>query len=162
MAPPAYLGSPPVSALTGQTTTVAVQQVIQLGMFSIITFAVELLLEAGLFRMLGTLLVQLIQGEGGGGGKCGRGVLGKGRGGGLLTPPHFTVHPRWLDGLLLPATHHTPTSDITPTYPPPTPPRAPPRLSPSLYIPPHPPTPPPRLCRILHLPLPHHRLLLHD
>ena len=46
----------------------AVQQVVQLGMFSIVTYAVELMLERGVVHMLATILIQLLQGEGCGGG----------------------------------------------------------------------------------------------
>ena len=52
-----------VSTLSGQPTSVAVQQVIQIGMFSIITYAVELILEYGLVKALASLLLQLLQGS---------------------------------------------------------------------------------------------------
>lgn len=51
-----------VNALTGQAVAVSVNQAVQLGMLSIIVFAVELLLEYGIVKMLGTLLVQFVQG----------------------------------------------------------------------------------------------------
>ena len=40
----------------------AIQQIVQLGMFSIITYAVELLLEYGFMKMIGTIVMQIIQG----------------------------------------------------------------------------------------------------
>ena len=43
-------------------------QIIQLGMFSIITYAVELTLEYGAMKTLATLLEQLLQGGRGGAG----------------------------------------------------------------------------------------------
>lgn len=52
-----------ISTLSGQPTSVAVQQVIQIGMFSIITYAVELILEYGLVKALATLFLQLLQGS---------------------------------------------------------------------------------------------------
>lgn len=52
-----------ISTLTGQPTTVAVQQIVQIGMLSIITYAVELVLEYGVVKALATLLLQLIQGS---------------------------------------------------------------------------------------------------
>ena len=51
-----------ISVLTGTTSGVAIQQVVQLGMFSIITYAVELLLEYGFMKMIGTIVMQIIQG----------------------------------------------------------------------------------------------------
>lgn len=51
-----------INALTGQAVAVSVNQAVQLGMLSIIVFAVELLLEYGIVKMLGTLLVQFVQG----------------------------------------------------------------------------------------------------
>ena len=55
-----------ISTLSGQDTTVTVQQILQLGMFSVVTFAVELLLERGLGATLAILFAQLVQGEQGG------------------------------------------------------------------------------------------------
>ncbi|KFM22655.1 Callose synthase 5 [Auxenochlorella protothecoides] len=52
-----------INALTGQAVAVSVNQAVQLGMLSIIVFAVELLLEYGIVKMLGTLLVQFVQGS---------------------------------------------------------------------------------------------------
>ena len=52
-----------ISTITGQSTSVAIQQVVQIGMFSIVTYAVELLLEYGLVHTLGTLLLQILQGS---------------------------------------------------------------------------------------------------
>ena len=52
-----------ISTLTGQPTSVAVQQVVQIGMFSIITYAVEMILEYGLVKALATLFLQLLQGS---------------------------------------------------------------------------------------------------
>lgn len=52
-----------ISVLTGQTSSVAVQQVIQLGMFSIITYAVEMLLEYGFMKMAANIVMQIIQGS---------------------------------------------------------------------------------------------------
>lgn len=52
-----------ISTLTGQPTSVAVQQVVQIGMFSIITYALELILEYGMVKALAALLLQLIQGS---------------------------------------------------------------------------------------------------
>ena len=52
-----------ISTLTGQPTSIAVQQLVQIGMFSIVTYAVELLLEYGLIHMLATLILQIIQGS---------------------------------------------------------------------------------------------------
>lgn len=52
-----------VSTLTGQPTSVAVQQVVQIGMFSIITYAVELILEYGLVKAMASLFLQLLQGS---------------------------------------------------------------------------------------------------
>lgn len=51
-----------VSAVTGQADTVSAQQIVQLGMFSIITYAVELTLEYGIVASISTILVQLLQG----------------------------------------------------------------------------------------------------
>jgi hypothetical protein len=48
--------------LTGQTSSVSVQQIIQLGMFSIITYAVEMLLEYGVIHMVATIVTQIVQG----------------------------------------------------------------------------------------------------
>jgi len=50
-----------ISTLTGQPTSIAVQQLVQIGMFSIVTYAIELLLEYGLIHMLATLILQIIQ-----------------------------------------------------------------------------------------------------
>ena len=52
-----------ISTLTGQSTSVAVQQLVQIGMFSIVTYAIELLLEYGLIYTLATLILQIIQGS---------------------------------------------------------------------------------------------------
>ena len=52
-----------ISTLTGQPTSIAVQQLVQIGMFSIVTYAIELLLEYGLIHTLATLIVQIIQGS---------------------------------------------------------------------------------------------------
>ena len=52
-----------ISTLTGQPTSIAVQQLVQIGMFSIVTYAIELLLEYGLIHMLATLILQIIQGS---------------------------------------------------------------------------------------------------
>jgi len=52
-----------ISTLTGQSTSVAVQQLVQIGMFSIVTYAIELLLEYGLIHTLATLILQIIQGS---------------------------------------------------------------------------------------------------
>ena len=52
-----------INVLSGQASAVTIQQVIQLGMFSIITYAVELLLEFGFMRMAATILMQIIQGS---------------------------------------------------------------------------------------------------
>jgi hypothetical protein len=52
-----------ISTLTGQPTSIAVQQLVQIGMFSIVTYAIELLLEYGLIHMLVTLILQIIQGS---------------------------------------------------------------------------------------------------
>lgn len=52
-----------ISTLSGQSTSVAVQQLVQIGMFSIITYAFELLLEYGVVYTLGTLILQIIQGS---------------------------------------------------------------------------------------------------
>ena len=72
-----------ISVLTGQTSSVAVQQVIQLGMFSIITYAVEMLLEYGFMKMAANIVMQIIQGGLEGGARRGRVILraGEGRGG---------------------------------------------------------------------------------
>lgn len=65
-----------INVLTGSASTgVSVQQIIQLGMFSIVTYAVELLLEYGFAKMIATILVQIVQGEGGRGGKGARGAV---------------------------------------------------------------------------------------
>lgn len=52
-----------VNALTGQAAAVSVNQAIQLGMLSIVVFAVEMVLEHGLVRALLTILLQLLQGS---------------------------------------------------------------------------------------------------
>lgn len=71
-----------INVLTGNTATgVSVQQIIQLGMFSIVTYAVELLLEYGFAKMIATILVQIVQGEGGqpassGGAQGSKGAIG--------------------------------------------------------------------------------------
>ncbi|KDD75094.1 1,3-beta-glucan synthase, partial [Helicosporidium sp. ATCC 50920] len=52
-----------VSSLTGQAVGVSVNQAVQLGLFSIVTYAVELMLERGIMHMLATILVQIIQGS---------------------------------------------------------------------------------------------------
>lgn len=56
-------GAEVISTLSGQDVTVTVQQILQLGMFSVVTFAVELLLERGLGATLAILFAQLVQGE---------------------------------------------------------------------------------------------------
>ena len=52
-----------ISTLTGQPTSVSVQQIIQIGMFSIITYFMEMILEYGALKALGTLVLQIIQGS---------------------------------------------------------------------------------------------------
>lgn len=52
-----------ISTLTGQPTSIAVQQLVQIGMFSIVTYAIEMLLEYGLIHTLVTLILQIIQGS---------------------------------------------------------------------------------------------------
>jgi hypothetical protein len=52
-----------INTLSGQPTSISLQQIVQIGMFSIVTYVVELMLEIGLFKALGTLCLQLLQGE---------------------------------------------------------------------------------------------------
>ncbi|KAL4451723.1 hypothetical protein ABPG75_007385 [Micractinium tetrahymenae] len=53
-----------INVLTGSASTgVSIQQIIQLGMFSIVTYAVELLLEYGFAKMIATILMQIVQGS---------------------------------------------------------------------------------------------------
>lgn len=52
-----------ISTITGQDTTVAVQQIVQIGMFSIITYVVEMILEYGAVKALATVFMQILQGE---------------------------------------------------------------------------------------------------
>lgn len=53
-----------INVLTGSSASgVPIQQIIQLGMFSIVTYAVELLLEYGFARMVATILTQIVQGS---------------------------------------------------------------------------------------------------
>ncbi|PSC69540.1 Callose synthase 5 [Micractinium conductrix] len=52
-----------INVLTGTASSVSIQQIIQLGMFSIITYAVELLLEYGFAKMVATVLMQIVQGS---------------------------------------------------------------------------------------------------
>ena len=56
-------GEADINTLTGQPTSVSVQQIIQLGMFSIITYFMEYMLEYGILKAIGTLLLQMLQGS---------------------------------------------------------------------------------------------------
>jgi hypothetical protein len=147
-----------ISVLTGQATSVSIQQVVQLGMFSIITYAVELLLELGFMKMAATIIGQIIQGAP----TRGWAALGAGEVQGLRvasaegrsTPSRGIVHTTPLcDSGGQPSGAHTPrphpstqhaTWTVFPTLDPPLSRR------------------PLRLPGLLHLPLAHHRLLLHQ
>lgn len=52
-----------ISTITGQETTVAVQQIVQIGMFSIITYVLEMILEYGAVKAIATVLIQVLQGK---------------------------------------------------------------------------------------------------
>lgn len=52
-----------INTLTGEVNSESVQQIVQLGMLSIVVYMVELILTTGILRALGTILVQIIQGE---------------------------------------------------------------------------------------------------
>jgi 1,3-beta-glucan synthase len=52
-----------ISTITGDGSSVAVQQIIQIGMLSIVTYGVEMILEYGAAKALATLLVQIVQGS---------------------------------------------------------------------------------------------------
>lgn len=51
------------STITGQTASYSANQLVQLGMLSIITYAVELLLETGVVHATASILSQFISGE---------------------------------------------------------------------------------------------------
>lgn len=85
-----------ISTLSGQPTSVAVQQIVQIGMFSIVTFAVEMVLEYGAVKTLATLFMQVLQGArawrpGGGWGAAAGGARREGGGLPCTEPAAFIL-----------------------------------------------------------------------